>query len=31
MNSKKKTEEIKAQLRELVKQTLQEAYEAEIE
>lgn len=31
MNSLKKTEEIKTQLRELVKQTLQEAYEAEIE
>ena len=31
MNSLKKTEEIKTQLRELVEQTLQEAYEAEIE
>jgi putative transposase len=31
MNSSKKSEEIKSQLRELVKQTLQEAYEAEIE
>ena len=31
MNGSKKTEEIKTQLRELVKQTLQEAYEAEIE
>ena len=31
MNSLKKTEEIKTQLRELVIQTLQEAYEAEIE
>jgi putative transposase len=31
MNSTKKSEEIKSQLRELVKQTLQEAYEAEIE
>lgn len=31
MNSLKKSEEIKSQLRELVKQTLQEAYEAEIE
>jgi putative transposase len=31
MNSLKKTEEIKTQLRDLVKQTLQEAYEAEIE
>jgi len=31
MNSLKKTEEIKTKLRDLVKQTLQEAYEAEIE
>jgi transposase-like protein len=31
MNSTKKAEDIKTQLRELVKQTLQEAYEAEIE
>jgi len=31
MNGLKKTEDTKSQLRELVKQTLQEAYEAEIE